>query len=151
MKPSDWKGLSIFMAGGITGTQDWQKQAVDLFADFEKETGKELLLLNPRRKNFPIGDPNAALGQIEWEYRKLRWANEILFWFPCETICPIVLFELGAWSMTQKHIYVGVDPDYERQRDVAMQLSLVRPGVRVVNSLTDLTKQVFYHHKLFGD
>ena len=32
----------------------------------------------------------------------LRDVHAISFWFPKETICPIVLYELGAWSMTNK-------------------------------------------------
>ena len=59
----------------------------------------DLTLLNPRRKSFPIDIPGEAFRQISWEFHALRAATEILFWFPCETLCPIVLYELGAWSM----------------------------------------------------
>ena len=102
-------------------------------------------LLNPRRKNFPIDDPNAGREQIVWEYHALHDANAILFWFPCETLCPIVLYELGAWSMTNKPLYVGVHPKYERRKDVEIQTELVRPDVRVVFSLERLAEQVQKH------
>jgi len=102
----------------------------------------ELTLLNPRRKNFPIGDPNAAFEQIQWEHRQLRAADAILFWFPWETVCPIVLYELGAWSMTTKPIFVGVHPNYRRRQDVQLQTGFVRNRVEIVYSLGNLAQQV---------
>ena len=99
---------SLFLAGGITNCPNWQREMVGLLCD------TDLILLNPRRKDFPIHDPAAAEGQIVWEHRHLRGADAILYWFPCETLCPIVLYELGAWSMTEKRIYVGVHLEYRK-------------------------------------
>ena len=130
------EGKPVFLAGGITNCPDWQQEMVGLLCD------TSVILLNPRRADFPIGDPEAAQEQIEWEYNHLRKANGILFWFPCETICPIVLYELGAWSMTTLPIFVGVHPQYQRRQDVEIQTGLVRPDVRVVYSLKDLARQV---------
>lgn len=130
-------GKSIFLAGGITDCPDWQSDMV------EKLSQTTLTLINPRRKNFPIHDPNAAEFQIKWERDHLVKADAILFWFPSETLCPIVLYELGAWSMTTKPIFVGIDPKYQRRQDVEIQTSLVRPDtVKIVYSLQDLADQV---------
>lgn len=126
----------IFLAGGITGCPDWQGEMVELLSS------TKLTLLNPRRQNFPIGDPNAALEQITWEHEALRAAARILFWFPRETICPIVLYELGAWSMSYKPIYVGMHPDYPRRQDVEIQTKLAKPEVEIVYSLEELASQV---------
>jgi len=102
----------------------------------------DLILFNPRRKRFPIDDPAAGPEQIKWEYDYLRMADAILFWFPHETLCPIVLYELGAWSMTDKPIFVGVHPDYTRRQDVEIQTKLARPDVRAVYALEDLAAQI---------
>lgn len=126
----------LFLAGGITGCPDWQQEIRQLLKD------TDWVLLNPRRKDFPIHDPNAALEQITWEYDYLRRATAILFWFPRETICPIVLYELGAWSMTNKRLFVGVHPDYSRRRDVEIQTGLVRPDVVIVYSLNALARVI---------
>jgi hypothetical protein len=126
----------LFMAGGITGCPDWQAEFLPLVE------GTPWTLVNPRRKNFPIHDPDAARAQIEWEHRHLARANARLFWFPCETLCPIVLFELGAWSKVSGLMFVGVHPKYQRRSDVEIQLELARPDVRVVYSLEDLARQV---------
>lgn len=133
---ADQSDLLIFLAGGISHCPQWQKQMVSLLSD------TNLILLNPRREDFPIDDPSAALSQITWEHDYLRLASAILFWFPCETLCPIVLFELGAWAMAEKLIFVGVHPDYLRRQDVEIQLSLERPEVEVVYSLSELASQV---------
>lgn len=129
--------LSIFMAGGITDCPDWQQDMKYLLED------SCLWLVNPRRANFPIHNPDAAREQITWEHEHLRQVDAILFWFPCETICPIVLYELGAWSMAGKLIFVGVHPNYTRRQDVEIQTQLIRPEIEVVYRLDLLASQVF--------
>jgi hypothetical protein len=141
---------AVFLGGGITGCPDWQREVVTLLADLP------LVILNPRRADFPIGDPAAAPKQIEWEYRHLRKADAVLFWFPRETLCPITLYELGAWSVYhdergQKPLFVGVHPDYERRQDVEIQTRLARPEVTVVHQVSDLAGCVRrWHASLSG-
>jgi len=128
----------IFLAGGITDCPDWQ---ADIIARLNTRLDG-WTLYNPRRPLFPIHDPAAARAQIEWEFTWLRRAEMILFWFPCETLCPIVLYELGAWSMTAKPIFVGCHSEYRRAQDVVIQTKLQRPDVEVVDNLFDLVEQV---------
>lgn len=136
---------SCFLAGGITDCPDWQAEVVSLL---EAKGVKDVVLLNPRRANFDVSDPTASQKQIQWEHHALRDAGCILFWFPKETLCPIVLYELGAHSvLSDKPIFIGVDPGYERVEDVVIQTGLVRRNVRVVDSLEALTDQVSNHFK----
>ncbi len=128
---------AVFLGGGITGCPDWQAEMVRLLADLP------VVLLNPRRASFPINDPTAAPQQVEWEFRHLRKADGILFWFPREALCPITLYELGAWSVYhdergQRPLFVGVDEQYQRRQDVEIQTKLARPDVAVVYRLADL-------------
>lgn len=133
----DGNALSLFLAGGITGCPDWQQEMIAAL----KET--RLVLFNPRRANFPIGDPSAAYEQIEWEHTYLRRATAISFWFPMDTLNPITLYELGAWSMrTEKRIFVGCHPEYKRKQDVMIQTKLVRPHVQVTESFQQLCEWI---------
>src|SRR5215218_4361930 len=133
----DGTGPSLFLAGGISGTFDWQADLIARLADLP------LVLLNPRRKNFPIADPAAAPAQIEWEFRHIRRATAVLFWFPHETLCPIALYELGGRSLVREQpLFVGTHPDYQRRLDVVVQLQLARSEVRVVSDLSALAEQV---------
>lgn len=132
------EGLSLFLAGGISGCVNWQSEMVHLL------TKSDWVLLNPRRTDFPIDNPAAASAQIKWEYDHLRKASAILFWFPCETLCPITLYELGTWSMTNKPLFVGIHPDYQRIQDVEIQTALARPDVQIVYSLPALANQVLH-------
>ncbi len=127
---------AVFLAGGIAGCPDWQAWMVKRLGD------ASVTLLNPCRAHFPINDPHAAEAQIIWEFAHLRRAYAILFWFPSETLCPIVLYELGAWSMTDKPIFIGVHPEYQRKSDVIIQTRLIRPHVQVVFSLEQLAQQI---------
>ncbi len=127
---------SLFLGGGITNCPDWQSELIGLLKE------DDLVLLNPRRANFPMGDPNASKEQIKWEYRHLRKADAIMFWFPKETLCPIVLYELGAHSMTNKPLFIGVHSDYARKLDVEIQTILVRPEIEIVYDLDSLSEQI---------
>jgi hypothetical protein len=124
-------GPALFLAGGITGCPPWQRQLIESLGD------TSWILLDPRREWWP-NDPRVVEQQIEWEHRHLRRADLIAFWFPRETLCPITLYELGAWSMTSKPLVVGVHPAFGRRFDVDTQTRLVRPDVPVVSSLDAL-------------
>lgn len=136
---------ALFLAGGITGCPDWQEDMVELLDK------TNLVLLNPRREDFPIHDPTAAEKQITWEHEHLMMADAILFWFPCETLCPIVLYELGAWSMMQKPLFIGVHPDYKRRQDVEIQTKLARPDVAVHYCLSCLAESVKIYFKDYNE
>jgi hypothetical protein len=123
------KHVSVFLGGGISGCPDWQSYVVDKLKD------KEVTLYNPRRKNFPMDDPTASAGQIKWEYERLRKADVNTFWFCKETLCPIVLFELGSALEREKKIILGMDPDYGRRQDVEIQVGLRRPWTEICYSL----------------
>jgi hypothetical protein len=137
--PAEWDGTGpgVFLAGGISGTHDWQADIIARLA------GLPITLLNPRRENYPWHEPSAAAAQIEWEYRHLRRAAAVLFWFPPETLCPIALFELGGRVLVREQtLFVGTDRDYARKLDVEIQLRLARPEVRVVTDIWELGRQV---------
>jgi hypothetical protein len=115
----------IFLAGGISGVRDWQRDAIELLRPAWPA------IYNPRRAEFPTGDDDAGAGQIRWEFDQLAAADAILFWFSFETVQPIVLYELGRWAASDKPLAVGADPRYERRFDVVQQLHLARPGLPV--------------------
>jgi len=129
-------GRSLFLAGGISGCREWQREFAQLLRD------TSLVVLNPRRRSFPMDDPSAAEAQIGWEFRHHSLASAASFWFPPETLCPIALYELGRWSAGARPLYVGTDRDYRRRVDVQVQMKLARPAVRVVQSLNELAAQV---------
>ena len=136
--PSEHEGAapSVFLAGGITGCVDWQAELRQRLDD------TQLVLINPRRAAYDFADPAMAEAQIEWEFRHLRRATAISFWFAAEKLQPISLYELGSWSMTAKQIFVGVDPAYPRRHDVLIQTRLARPEIEIASSLAELAQQV---------
>jgi hypothetical protein len=115
----------IFLAGGISGVGDWQRDAI------ERLRPAWPVIYNPRRAIFPMGADTEGTRQIRWEFDQLALADAILFWFSHETVQPIVLYELGRWAASGKPLAVGADPDYERRFDVVQQLGLARPGLTV--------------------
>lgn len=138
---------SIFLAGGITGCPDWQTEMIQKFKKNDKFT-----LLNPRRKDFDVSNPKNSQKQIEWEFEALRKADAILFWFPMETLCPIVLYELGCAlgrnsTKSTQGLYIGCHPKYQRKFDVEEQvknMNRVTYGAEwsIVESLNALHKKI---------
>ena len=129
------EGKSLFLGGGITGCWDWQSVMLEGLKNLD------ILVFNPRR-NFA---PQDAEEQICWEIHALKAAKAISFWFSHETIQPITLFELGRWTAKiaeGKPVFVGVDPGYERRKDIEIQLRVERPEIKVVCKLSDLIGQV---------
>ncbi len=129
---------SIFLAGGITGCPDWQRIIKRQLISLENIT-----IINPRRIDFPMGDPAAGVRQIEWEHDALSKADSIVFWFPKETLCPITLFELGSWAKSPKPLIVGVHEEYMRRLDVEVQMRLARPGLPVLVGFAAFCDRVY--------
>lgn len=129
---------TLFMAGGITGTSDWQ---VDFLKMFE---GEEIMIFNPRRLDFDASNKEMEVHQITWEHLHLVKADAISFWFTPETLCPITLFELGT-VINKNHsqrVFIGCHPEYKRLRDVEIQTRLRNPAIEVVQSLSELSEQI---------
>lgn len=129
----------LFLAGGITNCPDWQSALIE-----EIESFQNLVIYNPRRKNFPIDDPDAAEMQIAWEYEHLRDSDIIIFWFAKGSLNPIVLYELGRWgNSSNKKIIIGIDPEYERKKDVMVQTLLSRPDTKFVSTIKDMADEIY--------
>lgn len=144
--PQVYKGdkKSLFLAGGISNCPDWQSQIVQLFS----KSSLQIALLNPRRKKFDVTNNKLTEEQIVWEYNHLQKADAILFWFPSgDSLCPITLFELGAhlYKSPKKPLFVGCGTKYPRRLDVIIQTRLIRPEIKVVDSIDALVQQVIEH------
>ena len=137
----DGSGPSLFLAGGVTGCLDWQTRLVDMLPQLG------VTALNPRHHRFDVTDDSATVEQIEWEFRHLQRTSAIAFWFPAESICPIALFELGAWCERATPLFVGADARYVRRRDVIEQLRLARSGTPVVATLDELAASIDAHFR----
>lgn len=127
---------TLFLAGGITNCPEWQNDVLDEFKKLP------VTIFNPRRENFPIEDPNASVEQIKWEHRHLELADGIMFWFPKESICPIVLFELGKYLRNKTNLFIGTHLKYPRRQDVVIQTKLVREDLTIHTSINDLCTDV---------
>lgn len=116
---------SVFFAGSITGSKDWQK---NLFERIKLCNGT---VYNPRRENFDINNPNESAEQISWEYVHLHQSDVIIFYFSHETLAPITLFELGAalernlYGEKPQQIFIYCEPEYRRKFDVEYQTEMI--------------------------
>jgi len=128
---------SIFMAGSISNSKDWQEELAELL-----NIEKEFWLINPRRDDFDISKKEMSEEQIDWEFKYLNESDAVLFWFAEETLAPITLYELGKLSMSKKPLFIGCHPNYQRKFDVEYQTKLIRPEIKVVDNLKDLSIQI---------
>jgi len=138
--PKRWERLpnqpSVFLAGGITGCPDWQREISSMLVM------TNYAVLNPRRKHISMGNPSAAELQINWEFQHLRKADVVSFWFCKDSIQPIALFELGAWSQQKDPaVVIGIESGYPREQDIRVQMDLLGRN-KIVSSLEDLANQI---------
>lgn len=137
--PSDGD-VVLFLGGGISNCPDWQKfvfNYLNSYSGFEK-----FVILNPRRKNFPINNPLASISQIKWEFEHLKLSTMVMFWFPCETLCPITLFEYGKHLIGNKKLFVGCHEKYGRKIDLEVQTYLEQPHLLIRNYLEEMCDDV---------
>jgi hypothetical protein len=137
-RPQRCDAPAVFLAGGITGVAErWHARAIEVLTG-----ATPVVILNPHRASFPIGDPSASWEQVSWEQHHLHLAAVTLFWFPaCDasvTTQPIAMFELGQALGEGRLIAAGAHPDYPREADVHMLCQLARPGMPVYSSLDDV-------------
>ncbi|MCK9154607.1 MAG: nucleoside 2-deoxyribosyltransferase domain-containing protein [Paludibacteraceae bacterium] len=140
--------VSIFLAGGIQKTTEWQKEVIaGLQCKFDNID--RVVVFNPRRENFPIHDPNAAQEQIAWEYEMLNIADIFSMYFASgESDQPICMYELGKHLERRfanndiDRVIISSEPDYKRFQDVQIQTRLVCPNMIISNSLDEHIKQI---------
>jgi len=134
--------LSVFLAGGIQKTEDWQKIVISELG--KRFSSEKVVIFNPRRENFPIGDPSAAYKQIKWEYDALDLADVFTMYFSKgKTDEPICMYEYGKHLERRSEnddlsdFVVTSDPEYRRYQDVLIQSELVNKDIKVGNTLED--------------
>ena len=146
--------ILCFLAGGITNCVEWQDKVIN---DLQNENfDNNLVLLNPRRKNFPINDPNASLEQIQWEFNWLEQCDIFSMYFdgPTKSDQPICFYELGRniermkqkfpndWN---KRIVISVNSNFKRISDVIIQTKLATFDLIKVN-ISDSYEDIINMH-----
>ena len=124
----------IFIAGPISGAEDWQKQAEKLLENIER--GEELIIANPRR---PEGIPRVgdiAKEQITWEHRNLQLARVVMFYF-VKGPGIITPLELGKELGRGSPIVLGIDKSFDRPFDIETQAHLERPELPIYRTLDE--------------
>lgn len=137
---------SVFIAGGMPNVEPWHDRLVELLA----ATGKPMVVLNPRRRDFPVGDVEEGRLQVRWEHSHLSRAKVTSFWFaaPAEAVDPVMavqpttLLELGVALGEGRRIVVGADPRYPRLDILRNQLAHYPDVGRLVFHLPGLVAAV---------
>lgn len=131
--------ITVFLAGGITGCRDWQKEVIDHLYKFVGRNDNQVVVYNPRQENFNINNPHAADDQITWEYQYLNQVNIFSMYFVGgDQIQPICMYELGRYIKAyDDYQVISTEKDYIRKFDVACQVALTTKGLTAVN--TDAT------------
>jgi len=149
----------VFLAGGITDCPDWQKDVIECAKEYDEKHVNELdklVLFNPRRPNFPIGNQSESKRQIEWEFNWLQKMDVFSMYFTGgDSDQPICLYELGRnlSQMMQEYtcdydrrIVISVSKDYNRFEDVVIQTNLAwgRPALHSGTTIPKLRKPCIF-------
>jgi hypothetical protein len=152
--------IFTFLAGGITNCKEWQNAVLNKLNEFEIDDN--LIIFNPRRKNFPINDPTASLDQIRWEFEYLEQCDIFSIYFdgPTQSDQPICFYELGRnlermktkfpenWD---KRIIITVNYQFKRTADVVIQTMLASNSKIKVNVFDNFDESIKYHANAIKD
>lgn len=154
-EPIPIRGISpsVFLAGGITRCPQWQDEVIEGLIHDEDGAIAGGTIFNPRRRNFPIGDPDAAREQIAWEFHALHVADVFSMWFSdADSDQPICMYELGRYvaireseiPRTLETVVIGVEPGYRREQDVRIQIELINHDLasRISDNLEDHVQSI---------
>jgi hypothetical protein len=122
-EPTETDPPSVFLGGGIPHVEPWHDRVIEML----RASGRSMVVLNPRRRDFPVGDPEAGRAQVAWEREHLHRADVTLFWFaasdPAVTVQPTTLWELAeALGEGYRRVVVGADHRYPRRDILEYQL-----------------------------
>lgn len=140
---------TIFLAGPIQGTHDWQAEAIEYISVL----APEIAIASPRRDYMDAEFVYA--NQVNWETKHLEragFAGAILFWLAKErdhncdrSYAQTTRFELAEWitrhQLQGAKICVGIEPDYSGARYVRHRLASL-PGIPLCESLEETCQAV---------
>jgi hypothetical protein len=132
--------IPVFLAGGITNCEEWQKVVINYFKEnWKHERG--IIFLNPRRDSFDVTNPNATREQIEWEFSYLNTPCVLfsMYFSNSQSPQPICFYEMGralakefsvdSFSGIRKNdVFVATHKDFHRKADVLIQGELADYG-----------------------
>lgn len=127
--------ITVFLAGGISGCRDWQQEVINNLFRMIDEDDSQVVVYNPRQKDFNIDDPDATEDQITWEFQYLNKVDIFSMYFVGgDQVQPICLYELGRYTdrLIREQV-ISIEKDYIRERDVVVQVSLATRGIVPVN------------------
>lgn len=140
------KGFKIFLAGTIDMgiSIDWQQKIIDCFQNME--TKKELIFLNPRRKNWDSSwvqtvENEQFNGQVTWELDALEQSDLIVMFLEAHSKSPISMLELGLFAESGK-IIVCCEEGFWRKGniDIVCQRKNI-PTFKTFDALIDYLKR----------
>lgn len=125
VKPGD---VCMFLAGTIDNSDsfDWQAELLDWLKDYKTE--KNVIVFNPRRKEWNKNAGKEELDeQIEWELEALSRCDYIIMNILGTSKSPITLLELGLFHRNPG-LYVFCPPEFYRYENV--RVSCKKFGVK---------------------
>ncbi len=136
---------TIFLAGPIQGTADWQSEAIVLI----QEIDPNITITSPRRQVF---DENFNYDeQIDWETHHLRHAGKngvIMFWLaresepiPGRAFAQTSRFELAEWKVKHERdrvkMVIGIESGFSGAKYIRKRFGQDCPEVPILDNLED--------------
>lgn len=118
--------ITVFLAGGITNCENWQKEVIDYLMSLPEEKTDRLVIFNPRRDKWPKNsDTEEIRRQINWEADYIRSADIFTMYFTNteKSDQPICFYELGKYANRTNDI-ISYQEGFKRALDVDFQMSI---------------------------
>lgn len=119
--------ITVFLAGGITNCENWQKEVIDYLKSLPEEKTDKLVIYNPRRDKWPKNsDTEEIRRQINWEADYIRSAIIFTMYFTNteKSDQPICFYELGKYANNRLNDIISYQEGFKRALDVEFQMSI---------------------------
>ncbi len=129
--------IAVFLAGGITNCEDWQKEVIEYFKSLPEEKTNHLVIFNPRRDKWPKNsDVEEVRRQINWEADYINKSNIFSMYFTNtdKSDQPICFYELGRYA--RGNDVISYQEGFKRALDVDFQMEILCPTMRINKNIT---------------
>ena len=149
--------ITVFLAGGITNCENWQKEVIDYLMSLPEEKTDRLVIFNPRHDKWPKNsDTEEIRRQINWEADYIRSADIFTMYFTNteksdQSIC---FYELGKYANRNNNdisYIISYQEGFKRALDVEFQMEILSPIIKVNKNITpeQHAELIFERYKQF--
>ena len=134
---ADIFNTTVFLAGGITNSWDWQTEVINILDEIDKKEKQQgvLRIYNPREEYNVDNKVYTMEDRIKWDYEKMNNATIFSAYLTKEATQGATLFEIGRYVTRMqmiyhsreawKHLCISIEDGYKHKEKLISYLKMI--------------------------